>query len=257
MSFNYAFALVFVSLLSSSRFFLVFLPFFLLFLALSLSFRFSHSPVLLHFSFSFLSFLFSFFFSCFFFIYLSVICLFATFPYFFSFRCFPLDLFLSIFLSCTPSLNSCLPPFLPNPSPCTSPGLFLFSLFIFLPCLPPLLPRLVHLLCFSCSPSSYSSSHLGLSFCSFLLLFLSITHFFLSYLRCTRGPRRIFVFRAKLQFLSVYSADQSEYLKIKHLDGRIEHRQGPQREFCNPLLYQRIDCCKAMSLTSHQVRMDG
>jgi hypothetical protein len=61
------------------------------------------------------------------------------------------------------------------------------------------------------------------------------------------------VFRASLQFLQVYSADQGEYLKIKHLDGRIEHRQGPCREFRNPLLYQHIECSKATSLTSHQV----
>lgn len=73
---------------------------------------------------------------------------------------------------------------------------------------------------------------------------------------CTivEGPRRVNVFRKRFQLLSLYSANQNEYLAVHHVGtGRVEHRQGPCAMFLDPLRYEKITKHKAESLTSHEV----
>ncbi|KAL4220563.1 hypothetical protein ACF0H5_020961 [Mactra antiquata] len=58
--------------------------------------------------------------------------------------------------------------------------------------------------------------------------------------RIEDGPKRLFLFRERLTMLPRYSANQNEYLVIKHRDGRIEHMQGPCFLFLNNIAYQSI-----------------
>jgi hypothetical protein len=50
---------------------------------------------------------------------------------------------------------------------------------------------------------------------------------------------------SKLKRLKRYTAQHDEYLSIKHLDGKIEHRMGPCAEVLNTLLYSeiRVNAC--------------
>lgn len=40
------------------------------------------------------------------------------------------------------------------------------------------------------------------------------------------GPQRVFVVFKTFQRLQRYAADQKEYIKIQHSDGKIEHKPG-------------------------------
>ncbi|XP_013415569.1 uncharacterized protein LOC106177368 [Lingula anatina] len=54
------------------------------------------------------------------------------------------------------------------------------------------------------------------------------------------GPQRIFLFRKRLQFLDLCTANQYQYLVVKDKDGRVTHRPGPCSMFCNPLEHESI-----------------
>ncbi len=52
--------------------------------------------------------------------------------------------------------------------------------------------------------------------------------------------------------LQRYTAQNDEYLKIKHLDGRVEHRLGPCSEVLNTLLYSEIKVNACYCLDANQ-----
>jgi hypothetical protein len=67
-----------------------------------------------------------------------------------------------------------------------------------------------------------------------------------------RGPKRIWLILSKLARLQRYTAQNDEFLKIKHLDGRIEHRLGPCSEVLNTLLYSEIKVNACYCLDANQ-----
>ena len=54
------------------------------------------------------------------------------------------------------------------------------------------------------------------------------------------GPKRVFLFMEKFEKLTEYVADSSQYLEIKYINGRLEHKQGPAREWFNRFQHQSI-----------------
>jgi hypothetical protein len=52
--------------------------------------------------------------------------------------------------------------------------------------------------------------------------------------------------------LKNYTAQHNEYLRIKHLDGRIEHRLGPCSEMLNTLLFSDIKVNACYCLDANQ-----
>lgn len=70
--------------------------------------------------------------------------------------------------------------------------------------------------------------------------------------RIEDGPKRLFLFRERLNMLSRYSANQSEYLIVKHSNGRIEHCPGPCVMFLNTIAYQSIKKKEMISLDANE-----
>lgn len=58
--------------------------------------------------------------------------------------------------------------------------------------------------------------------------------------RLLEGPTRVFLYRERLKFLKLHTADMYQYLIIKDIDGNITHKRGPCQMFCNPLLHESI-----------------
>lgn len=70
--------------------------------------------------------------------------------------------------------------------------------------------------------------------------------------RIEDGPKRLFLFRERLNMLTRYSANQNEYLVVKHRDGRLEHMQGPCVMFLNTIAYQSIKKKDMISLDANE-----
>lgn len=70
--------------------------------------------------------------------------------------------------------------------------------------------------------------------------------------RIEDGPKRMFLFRSRLVMLTRHSANQSEYLTVKHRDGRIEHVQGPCVMFLNPIAHLSIKKKDMISLDANE-----
>lgn len=59
--------------------------------------------------------------------------------------------------------------------------------------------------------------------------------------RLVVGPRRVFLYRERLEFLRHYSATQTQYLVVKDKEGSIDHRVGPCELFFNPLEQEKVE----------------
>ena len=47
-----------------------------------------------------------------------------------------------------------------------------------------------------------------------------------------------------------FSADQTQYLRVKYRSGEVEHIPGPKTLFLNPVVYDSIEVCDAVVLAS-------
>ncbi|XP_052214440.1 uncharacterized protein LOC127833300 [Dreissena polymorpha] len=70
--------------------------------------------------------------------------------------------------------------------------------------------------------------------------------------RIEDGPKRLFLFRERMTVLQRYTANQNEYLVVKHRDGQIEHKHGPCVMFLNTLAYKSITKQDMISLDANE-----
>ncbi|XP_052784660.1 uncharacterized protein LOC128220342 [Mya arenaria] len=70
--------------------------------------------------------------------------------------------------------------------------------------------------------------------------------------RIEDGPQRMFLLRERIFMLTRYSANQNEYLVIKHRDGRMEHVQGPCAMFLNTIAYHSMKTEDMISLDANE-----
>eukprot|EP00551_Chaetoceros_affinis_P013026 CAMPEP_0203686344 /NCGR_PEP_ID=MMETSP0090-20130426/49014_1 /ASSEMBLY_ACC=CAM_ASM_001088 /TAXON_ID=426623 /ORGANISM="Chaetoceros affinis, Strain CCMP159" /LENGTH=492 /DNA_ID=CAMNT_0050555565 /DNA_START=38 /DNA_END=1513 /DNA_ORIENTATION=- len=64
------------------------------------------------------------------------------------------------------------------------------------------------------------------------------------------GPKREFMVNSTIRFLTRYRAQSHQYLKISHIDGRVEHVPGPASIFQNPAYHDSISVESAYRLGS-------
>eukprot|EP00285_Hemiselmis_virescens_P008499 CAMPEP_0173379760 /NCGR_PEP_ID=MMETSP1356-20130122/2583_1 /TAXON_ID=77927 ORGANISM="Hemiselmis virescens, Strain PCC157" /NCGR_SAMPLE_ID=MMETSP1356 /ASSEMBLY_ACC=CAM_ASM_000847 /LENGTH=210 /DNA_ID=CAMNT_0014333157 /DNA_START=184 /DNA_END=813 /DNA_ORIENTATION=- len=73
--------------------------------------------------------------------------------------------------------------------------------------------------------------------------------------REVEGPRLLWVCFSQVRFLERFCADQSQYLRVQHRDGSVEHITGPIALFLNPVKHQNIKVCQAEVLDATDVMM--
>lgn len=66
------------------------------------------------------------------------------------------------------------------------------------------------------------------------------------------GPRRIWTFRKRIQYLDHHAAGPDEYLQVVYTDGTTEHIAGPVEIWKDPVRHERITCCKAINVDAHE-----
>ncbi|XP_065192053.1 uncharacterized protein LOC135823141 [Sycon ciliatum] len=71
--------------------------------------------------------------------------------------------------------------------------------------------------------------------------------------RTVTGPRRLFLWREKVQKLRYHSANQTQYLRVVHRNGSLEHKQGPIGIFENPLIYTSVRVHDSIPLDANEV----
>lgn len=71
--------------------------------------------------------------------------------------------------------------------------------------------------------------------------------------RLLEGPRRVFLFRERLTFLELHTADLYQYLVMKEIDGTVTHNRGPCKMFCNPLLHESIQVKDAKKIDANHM----
>lgn len=59
--------------------------------------------------------------------------------------------------------------------------------------------------------------------------------------RFVDGPKRLLLFRERLQPLQRFRAESSQYLAIAYIDGRTEHIRGPAERWFNPIDHDAIE----------------
>eukprot|EP00298_Acanthocystis_sp_HF-20_P009571 c18385_g1_i1.p1 GENE.c18385_g1_i1~~c18385_g1_i1.p1 ORF type:complete len:409 (+),score=110.05 c18385_g1_i1:3-1229(+) len=64
------------------------------------------------------------------------------------------------------------------------------------------------------------------------------------------GPRLIWVYFSRINFLTNFFADQNQYLVVVKNDGSVDHIRGPTSLFLNPLEHQSIKVANAIRLGS-------
>ena len=64
------------------------------------------------------------------------------------------------------------------------------------------------------------------------------------------GPRRVFLFCSTIRFLNRYKAEEHQYLRISHRDGRVQHIRGGVTMYQNPALHDSISVHDAIRLDS-------
>jgi len=65
-----------------------------------------------------------------------------------------------------------------------------------------------------------------------------------------QGPQRVRMWCTTIRFLDRFSADQTQYLRVKYRSGELEHIPGPKTLFLNPVVYDSIEVCDAVVLPS-------
>jgi len=64
------------------------------------------------------------------------------------------------------------------------------------------------------------------------------------------GPRRVFLFCSTIRFLDRHKAEENQYLRISHRDGRVESIRGGVSMYHNPALHDNISVHDAIRLDS-------
>ncbi|XP_074658375.1 uncharacterized protein LOC141911275 isoform X2 [Tubulanus polymorphus] len=71
--------------------------------------------------------------------------------------------------------------------------------------------------------------------------------------RIEEGPKRLFLFREKFTELSRLSANQNEFLKVKYIDGKVDHIPGPCSMFRDPSKHTSIDKMQGIPLDANEL----
>jgi len=66
------------------------------------------------------------------------------------------------------------------------------------------------------------------------------------------GPHRQWIVMSDVRFLSRFTADQSEYLVVKHRSGHKEHIRGPLVMHCDPVHHETITLEKGIALENFE-----
>jgi hypothetical protein len=70
--------------------------------------------------------------------------------------------------------------------------------------------------------------------------------------RFVDGPRRIFLFRETIQWLSLYTAGPGQYLSVCYRDGRVEHIPGPVSIWGDPVKHISVEVREPMSVDANE-----
>lgn len=70
--------------------------------------------------------------------------------------------------------------------------------------------------------------------------------------RFVDGPRRLFVFRERVETLRRYRAEAHQYLEVKYLDGRAEHKRGPVEHWINLVEHDSITIRDTETIDANQ-----
>ena len=71
--------------------------------------------------------------------------------------------------------------------------------------------------------------------------------------RFVDGPRRMFLFRERVESLRRYSAESHQYLAVRMRNGRTENRRGPTDLWFNPVEHESITVEPAVPIDAHEV----
>jgi hypothetical protein len=71
-------------------------------------------------------------------------------------------------------------------------------------------------------------------------------------IRFVAGPKRLFLFRERVERLQRYSAESHQYLAVRFLDGRVEHLRGPADLWFNPVEHEAITVEDAVPIDAHE-----
>jgi hypothetical protein len=71
-------------------------------------------------------------------------------------------------------------------------------------------------------------------------------------IRFVDGPRRILLFRERIETLRRYSAESHQYLIVRMRNGRTEHRRGPTDIWFNPIEHESITIEHATPIDAHE-----
>jgi hypothetical protein len=70
--------------------------------------------------------------------------------------------------------------------------------------------------------------------------------------RFVDGPKPLFLFRERVERLRRFSAEAHQYLAVRFLNGRVEHRRGPVDLWFNPAEHQAITVENAIPIDAHE-----
>ncbi|KAL5020118.1 hypothetical protein ScPMuIL_003010 [Solemya velum] len=67
------------------------------------------------------------------------------------------------------------------------------------------------------------------------------------------GPKRVFLFRKRLNKLEHVMASQYQYIVVKDKEGVVSHKPGPCELFFNPLMYDRVHVQEAIKIDANHM----
>src|SRR5262249_24100351 len=70
--------------------------------------------------------------------------------------------------------------------------------------------------------------------------------------RFVHGPRRMLLFRDRIEPLARFSAESHQYLAARFLDGRVEHLRGPIDLWFNPVEHAAITVESSIAVDAHE-----
>src|SRR5215472_1774148 len=70
--------------------------------------------------------------------------------------------------------------------------------------------------------------------------------------RFVDGPKLLFLFRERVEYLRNFSAEAHQYLAVRFVDGRVEHLRGPADLWFNPAEHQAITVENAIPIDAHE-----
>ncbi|MCU0879263.1 MAG: hypothetical protein MUF06_15880 [Pirellulaceae bacterium] len=70
--------------------------------------------------------------------------------------------------------------------------------------------------------------------------------------RLVDGPRRLFLFRERVEHLRRYSAESHQYLAVRYADGRVAHLRGPADLWFDPVEHLAITVEESLPIDAHE-----